>query len=91
MNQTPYDRVKLARSSGRPTGLDYIRHIFQGFFELHGDRQFGDDPAIVGGVAFLEGRPVTVVAIEKGHTATKERLPQLRRPQSRGATGRPCA
>ena len=69
MNQTPYDRVKLARSSGRPTGLDYIRHIFQGFIELHGDRRFADDPAIVGGVARLEGQPVTVLAMEKGHTA----------------------
>ena len=69
MNQTPYDRVKLARSSGRPTGLDYIRHIFQGFIELHGDRRFADDPAIVGGVARLDGQPVTVLAMEKGHTA----------------------
>ena len=69
MNQTPYDRVKLARSSGRPTGLDYIRHIFQGFIELHGDRRFADDPAIVGGVARLDGQPVTVLAMEKGHAA----------------------
>ena len=72
MNQTPYDRVKLARSGGRPTGLDYIQQIFQGFIELHGDRRFADDPAIVGGVARLEGQPVTVLAMEKGHTA-KER------------------
>ena len=72
MNQTPYDRVKLARSGGRPTGLDYIHQIFQGFIELHGDRRYADDPAIVGGVARLEGQPVTVLAMEKGHTA-KER------------------
>lgn len=72
MNQTPYDRVKLARSGGRPTGMDYIQQIFQGFIELHGDRRFADDPAIVGGVARLEGQPVTVLAMEKGHTA-KER------------------
>ena len=72
MVQTPYDRVKLARSGGRPTGLDYIQQIFQGFIELHGDRRFADDPAIVGGVARLEGQPVTVLAMEKGHTA-KER------------------
>ncbi len=69
MNPTPYDRVKLARSSGRPTGLDYIQQIFQGFIELHGDRRFADDPAIVGGVARLDGQPVTVLAMEKGHTA----------------------
>ncbi|HJD22808.1 MAG TPA: acetyl-CoA carboxylase carboxyltransferase subunit alpha [Firmicutes bacterium] len=72
MNQAPYERVKLARNSSRPTGLDYIRNIFRGFIELHGDRRFADDPAIVGGIARLNGSPVTVIAIEKGHTA-KER------------------
>lgn len=72
MSQVPYTRVKLARDNARPTGLDYIQHIFQGFVEFHGDRRFGDDPAIVGGIARLNGMPVTVIAIEKGHTA-KER------------------
>lgn len=73
MGQTAYERVKLARGSERPTGLDYIRNIFHGFYELHGDRRFSDDRAIVGGVAWLEQMPVTVIAIEKGHTA-KERM-----------------
>ena len=73
MNQTPYDRVKQARDSSRPTGLDYVRNIFKGFLELHGDRCFADDTAIVGGIARLDGNPVTVIAIEKGHTA-KERV-----------------
>ena len=72
MENKAYERVKMARDNGRPTGLDYIRHIFEDFIELHGDRRFGDDPAIVGGIARLSGTPVTVVAIEKGHTA-KER------------------
>lgn len=72
MSQVPYDRVKLARGSNRPTGLDYIRHIFKGFIEFHGDRRYADDPAIVGGIARLNGNAVTVIAIEKGHTA-KER------------------
>ena len=72
MNVVPYERVKLARDSMRPTGLDYIRNIFKGFIEFHGDRRFADDPAIVGGIARLDGSPVTVIAIEKGHTA-KER------------------
>lgn len=67
-----YERVKLARENSRPTGLDYIRNIFQGFIELHGDRRFGDDPAVVGGIARLGDMAVTVIAIEKGHTA-KER------------------
>ena len=73
MNIKPYDRVKLARSSERPTGMDYIKNIFTDFFEFHGDRRFADDPAIVGGIARLSGIPVTVIAIEKGHTA-KERI-----------------
>ncbi len=73
MMTTAYDRVKLARGAKRPTGLDYIRNIFQDFIELHGDRRFADDPAIVGGLARLGGKPVTVIAIEKGHTA-RERI-----------------
>lgn len=72
MSTTPYERVKLARDNARPTGLDYIRNICQGFIEFHGDRCFADDHAIVGGIAKLNGEPVTVIAIEKGHTA-KER------------------
>ncbi len=69
MLREPYDRVKLARNNARPTGLDYIEHILDGFFELHGDRRFADDAAIVGGVALLDHIPVTAIAIEKGHTA----------------------
>ena len=68
-----YEIVKLARSNDRYTGNDYIRHIFTDFFELHGDRRFADDPAVVGGVALLDSLPVTVVAMEKGHSA-KERM-----------------
>ncbi len=71
-NLSPYARVKLARDNSRPTGLDYIRNLFPQFIELHGDRRFGDDAAVVGGLAELDGQPVTVVAIEKGH-ALKER------------------
>lgn len=69
MNHTPYQRIKLARSNKRPTGLDYIKNIFSDFIELHGDRRFGDDKAVVGGIARLGGNPVTVIAIEKGHAA----------------------
>lgn len=67
-----YDRVKTARDNKRPTGLDYISGIFTGFFELHGDRRYADDAAIVGGLAYLKEKPVTVIAIERGHT-TRER------------------
>ena len=72
MSQESHATVKLARDSKRPTGLDYINHIFRNFIEFHGDRRYGDDPAIIGGVAMLDNAPVTVIAIEKGHTA-KER------------------
>lgn len=72
MSSTAYNRVKLARDTHRPTGLDYLKNIFEGFLEFHGDRRYRDDPAIVGGVARLNGKPVTVIAIEKGHT-TRER------------------
>lgn len=69
---TPYEKVKIARGAKRPTGGDYVRNIFSDFVELHGDRRFGDDPAVIGGIGWLGAVPVTVIAIEKGHTA-KER------------------
>ncbi len=61
-------RVELARHPDRPYSLDYISRIFDGFIELHGDRYHGDDPAIVGGLGFLNGRPVTIIANQKGRT-----------------------
>lgn len=73
MNITAYDRVHMARSQNRPTGLDYIQNLFEDFIELHGDRHFGDDPSVVAGIATLNEMPVTVIAIEKGHS-TKDRV-----------------
>ena len=73
MDKTAYDRVRAARANDRPTGKDYIDHLLTDFFELHGDRRFADDPAIVAGVGYLCGRPVTAAAVEKGH-GTRERL-----------------
>ena len=61
-----YEKVLLARAKDRPTGISYIENIFEDFIELHGDRRFADDPAIVGGIATLKGQPVTVIAIDKG-------------------------
>ncbi len=63
---TPAQRMQLARHAQRPTTLDYISYIFDDFIELHGDRLFGDDLAIVGGIASLNGIPVTVVGHQKG-------------------------
>ena len=63
---TPAQRMQLARHAQRPTTLDYIQHMFTDFIEFHGDRLFGDDLAIVGGIAKLNGIPVTVVGHQKG-------------------------
>lgn len=66
---TAWDRVMLARKMERPKALDYINEIFEDFIELHGDRNFGDDKAIIGGIAVLEGKPVTVIGEQKGKKA----------------------
>lgn len=63
---SPSQRMQLARHPQRPTTLDYIQHMFTDFMELHGDRLFRDDLAIVGGIAKLNGIPVTVVGHQKG-------------------------
>ena len=68
-----WERVQLARHPKRPHALDYIQRLFTDFSELHGDRAFGDDPAIVGGFAFFEGRPVMVIGQQKGRD-TKAKL-----------------
>lgn len=65
-NLTPWQRVQIARLSERPTTLDYIQNIFDDFIELHGDRNFRDDPAIVGGIATFNGQPVTVIGHQRG-------------------------
>ncbi|MCL7971993.1 MAG: acetyl-CoA carboxylase carboxyltransferase subunit alpha [marine benthic group bacterium] len=64
--QTRYDRVQLARHQERPFTLDYIRIMCDDFVELHGDRKFRDDPAIVGGWATLDGRSVMILGHQKG-------------------------
>lgn len=66
MEFTAWDRVRIAREMDRPTSLYYIEHIFENFMELHGDRGVKDDPAIVGGIGFLDGFPVTVIGQQKG-------------------------
>jgi acetyl-CoA carboxylase carboxyl transferase subunit alpha len=70
---TRWQRVQLSRHPKRPYTLDYIERIFTDFIELHGDRLFGDDPALIGGIARLDGRPVMVIGQQKGRT-TKENL-----------------
>ena len=72
-NIKPWDRVQIARHPNRPTTLDYISYLFEDFFELHGDRTFADDEAIVGGVAKFKGLPVTVIGHQRGKD-TKENI-----------------
>ncbi len=70
---SPWEVVRVARHPMRPYSLDYIGHLFTEFDELHGDRHFGDDKAIVGGIARLDGRPVMVIGQEKGR-AVKDKV-----------------
>ncbi|MFD1426008.1 acetyl-CoA carboxylase carboxyl transferase subunit alpha [Kroppenstedtia sanguinis] len=72
-NLTTWQKVQIARHPSRPTTTDYIRFIFTDFMELHGDRLYGDDPAIIGGIAKLDGRPVTVIGHERGKD-TKDKI-----------------
>ena len=61
-----WEKVEMARKVSRISSGEYIEAIFDGFMEMHGDRYFGDDPAILGGVAYLDGQPVTVIGVQKG-------------------------
>lgn len=72
-NMQPWDRVQVARHPERPTTMDYIRDIFQDFIELHGDRSYGDDGAIIGGVASFNGIPITIIGHQRGKD-TKENI-----------------
>jgi len=70
---TPIERVQLARHPNRPTTLDYIKYLIKNFIQLHGDRRYSDDAAIVGGIGFFEGIPVTVIGHQKGRD-TKDNI-----------------
>jgi acetyl-CoA carboxylase carboxyl transferase subunit alpha len=72
-NLTPWEQVQLSRHPNRPHSKDYIQRVFDNFSELHGDRKFADDPAIVAGFGHLEGERVAVIGVEKGRK-TKEKL-----------------
>ena len=72
-NLTPWQKVQLARHPKRPYALDYVSMICKGFQELHGDRQFNDDRALVGGTAFFDGQAVVIIAQQKGRDP-KERI-----------------
>ncbi|MDE5859151.1 MAG: acetyl-CoA carboxylase carboxyltransferase subunit alpha [Oscillospiraceae bacterium] len=70
---TPYERLEVVRHKGRPTIRDYIPLIFDEFIEMHGDRLFGDDGAIMGGIGSLNGIPVTIIAEVKGRNLNENK------------------
>ena len=70
---TAWERVQISRKLERPSGSSYIKSLFTDFMELHGDRKYGDDPAVIGGIAAFHGMPVTVIVQEKG-CDTKENI-----------------
>lgn len=72
-NPTPWERVNIGRYQDRPTSLDYINILIEDFLEFHGDRFFGDDPAIIGGIGLFQGMPVTIIGHHKGKN-TKENI-----------------
>ncbi len=79
-----WDAVQLARNQARPHALDVIRRVFERFQELHGDRGFRDDPAIVGGIGELAGRPIVVVAQQKGASTEENILRNFGMPHPEG-------
>jgi acetyl-CoA carboxylase carboxyl transferase subunit alpha len=79
-----WDRVKLARHPDRPYTLDYIQMIFSGFNEIHGDRRFADDPAIVAGFAHFHGEPCVVVGHQKGRTTRQRQQRNFGMPKPEG-------
>lgn len=72
-DKSAWERVQLARDKERPTGKDYLALLFDEFTELHGDRRYGDDPAVIGGIGNFHGKPVTVIIQEKGQ-GTKDSI-----------------
>ena len=72
-NMSPWDRVQVARHPQRPTTLDYIRELFEDFIQFHGDRNYEDDAAIVGGIASFNTQPITIIGHQRGKD-TKENV-----------------
>ena len=81
---TPYERLEIVRQTGRPTVRDYIPLIFDEFIEMHGDRLFGDDGAIMGGIGSISGTPVTVIAEVKGRNINENKECNFAMPHPEG-------
>ena len=83
-NLTPWQISQVSRHPQRPYSLDYINHIFSDFQELHGDRAYGDDPAIVGGLATFEGQSVMVIGHQKGRDVKERQMRNFGMPRPEG-------
>ncbi|PAW65337.1 MAG: acetyl-CoA carboxylase carboxyl transferase subunit alpha [Opitutia bacterium Tous-C1TDCM] len=83
-NLSPWRKVQVARHPKRPYALDYVKRICTGFQELHGDRQFRDDQALIGGTAFLDGEAVMIVAQQKGRDPKERMIRNFGMPQPEG-------
>lgn len=82
--RTAWERQLLIRDKNRPTVRDYIPRIFTDFYEMHGDRNFGDDGAIIGGIGRLDGIPVTVLAQVKGRNLRENKASNFAMPHPEG-------
>jgi len=83
-NLTPWQISQVSRHPQRPYSLDYINHIFSDFQELHGDRAYGDDPAIVGGLATLDGQSIMVIGHQKGRDVKERQMRNFGMPRPEG-------
>ena len=82
--KTAWEKVQIARQTQRPKTTDYIKNIFNDFIEFHGDRNFGDDKAIIGGIALLDEIPVTVIGEQKGKSAKENMERNFGMPEPEG-------
>ena len=82
--KTAWERLQIIHTKGRPTIRDYIPLIFTDFYEMHGDRLFGDDKAIIGGIARLDNRPVTIIAEVKGRDINENKSCNFAMPHPEG-------
>lgn len=84
LKRTAWERLEIVRTKNRPTVRDYFPLLFDDFYELHGDRLYGDDGAILGGIATLAGRPVTVIAEVKGRNLEENKTANFGMPHPEG-------
>lgn len=84
MSKTAWDKITIMKTKGRPTARDYIPMIFDHFIEMHGDRYYGDDPAIIGGIARFNHLPVTVIAQVKGRDLEENKASNFAMPHPEG-------